>query len=64
MILLAAVHQTLMTKVMIRKALRNAILEESLGDQSQGLDLARSSEMIPLWSQSRENSSKVSNERR
>lgn len=31
-ILLAAVHQTLMTKFMIRKALRDATLEESLGD--------------------------------
>jgi hypothetical protein len=31
-ILSAAVHQTQMTKFMIRKALRDATLEESLGD--------------------------------
>lgn len=33
MILLATMHQTLMTKLMIRKALRNATLEESLSDK-------------------------------
>jgi hypothetical protein len=38
---------------------RTTIIAFVAESQSQGLDLARSSEMIPLWSQSRENSSKV-----
>ena len=42
---------------MIGRTTTIAFVAES---QSQGLDLAKSSEMTPLWSQSRENSSKVS----